>query len=304
MRKLLLLIHFSTTLHAERAAYMQTNFKHLIFTLTAILLMVSSANAGTYITHEPDVDMKQAFSEVLRKAKGGNAKAQLDLGRHYAYGEGVEQNDRQAFKWIEKAANQNLAIAKFDLAKFYLKGEGGVYKDIKKAEALLVQAAEQGVIEAHLVLGRMYTRSKDLKDYATASMWLKKAADKGSVEAMDQLALMFLDGRVIEPDHSKAAYWLQRGSDAGDPGATANLAHFYLEGTGVTKNLAKATSLLKEAAMKGHTYSIDYFVEQARKDNSEALQFLEQLHARQGHDTEAFKKYRQETKIKVPLLLR
>ncbi|MBU1640496.1 MAG: sel1 repeat family protein [Proteobacteria bacterium] len=168
--------------------------------------------------------------------------------------------------------------------------------DIEKAESLLQQAAKHGSEEAYLILGRIYTRHSEKKDYDTASFWLTKAAELGSTKAMDMLALIYLDGRVVEQDYSKAAYWLQRGSDAGDPSATYNLADFYMQGTGVAKDPAMATRLLKQAAMKGHPYSIDYFVEEARKDNSEAQQFLEQLHAEQGHDSDAFKKYRQETK--------
>lgn len=253
--------------------YMNTCF---VLMAAVTFYMVSSAQADTYLTHGDNVDMKQAFSDVSAKAEQGNAKAQFDLGQHYVNGEGVEQNEELAFKWTEKAANQNLAEAEFELAKYYLTGTV-VGKDIRQGISLLTQSANQGVVEAHIVLGRLYTRNKELKNYAAASLWLTKAADLGSTKAMDMMALIYLDGRVVEPDNSKAAYWLQRGSDAGDLGATYSLADFYMQGTGVAKDKAEAIRLLKYAAEKGHQYSIDYFVEQAKNNDADAIAFLNTL---------------------------
>ena len=159
-------------------------------------------------------------------------------------------------------------------AKIYL--TDGDY-NIQKAESLLQQAAHQGSEEAYLILGRMYTRDQEKKDFTAASLWLKKAADLGSTRAMDMMALLYLDGRVVEPDKSKAAYWVQRGSDAGDLDATYNLADFYMQGTGVAKDRVEAIRLLKYAAEKGHQYSIDYFVEQAKNNDADAIAFLNSL---------------------------
>jgi len=253
--------------------YMNTCF---VLMAAVTFFMVSSAQAGSYLTHGDNVDMKQAFSDVSAKAEQGDAKAQLDLALHYAKGDGVEQNIELAFEWTEKAANQNLPQAKFELASFYLKGKV-VSKDVSQGESLLLQAAEQGVVQAHTVLGRLYIQNKELKNYADASLWLTKAADLGSTEAMAMLAVIHLDGQFVEPDSSKAAYWLQRGSDAGDLDATYNLAVFYMQGTGVVKDPATATRLLKEAAMKGHPDSIDYFVDQAKNNDADAIAFLNSL---------------------------
>lgn len=159
-------------------------------------------------------------------------------------------------------------------AKVYL--TDGEY-NIKKAESLLQQAASRGAEEAYLILGRLYTRDQEKKDFTAASFWLKKAADQESTKAMNMMALLYLDGRVVEPDKTKAAYWVQRGSDAGDLDATYNLANFYLEGEGVTRDRDEAIRLLKYAAEKGHQYSIDYFVEQAKNNDADAIAFLNSL---------------------------
>lgn len=163
-----------------------------------------------------------------------------------------------------------------------------------EAESLLQQAAKEGSEEAYLILGRIYTRHPEKKNFAAAKFWLTQAADQGSTKAMANLAVIYLDGRVVEPDPSKATYWLQRGSDAGDLDATFNLADFYMQGTGVPADSAKGIRLMQDAALKGHAFSIDFFVEQAQKGNREARQFLKNLQPKPGYDTEAFKQYRAE----------
>lgn len=273
--------------------YMLVKFMTLFTYLVLSVAFVSSANAGKYISHGPDVDMNEAVSKLKRRAMAGDAMAQLDLGRHYNYGEGVSQDNKLAYQWISNAANQGLHAAKVNLAEFYIKGTV-VDKDLRIAEALLNQAAKHGSIEAHLFLFRLYRSNSEVKDYEAAIFWLKKAAEEGSVKAMEMMAAMFLDGRVVEPDYTKSAYWLNRGAEAGDLDASYNLADFYMQGTGVTKDTVKGTKLLKNAALKGHTYSIDYFVEQARKNSNEAQQLLKQIFDGKLHDTEAFRVYRQE----------
>lgn len=211
---------------------MHLKFQQILCIVVITFLIVVNADAApSYLTHNSNVNMERAVANLTVKAEEGVAEAQYDLALHYTYGEGVEENDKLAFHWYEKASNQNLTIAKVDLATFYLEGAGGVDKDFQKAEFLLKQAAEQRSEEAHLLLARIYTIEPIKKDFSTASYWLKKAADQGSTKAMDIMALMFLDGELIEPDLSEAAYWFQRGSDAGNLGATYSLAICYLEGT-------------------------------------------------------------------------
>ena len=55
------------------------------------------------------------FKETLQIAKQGNAQAQFNLGKMYAKGQGVRQDDAQAVQWFRKAAEQGLGQVLADL---------------------------------------------------------------------------------------------------------------------------------------------------------------------------------------------
>ncbi len=54
----------------------------------------------------------ESFETTKALAETGDAKAQFNLGRMYAKGEGVAENDVQAYKWWNLAAAQENNSAK------------------------------------------------------------------------------------------------------------------------------------------------------------------------------------------------
>lgn len=69
---------------------------------------------------------------IERRAKQGDAVAQLNLGNAYAYGHyDLAKDPTKAMDWWRKAADQNQPDAQLYLGTFYLRGEG-VQKDPKK----------------------------------------------------------------------------------------------------------------------------------------------------------------------------
>ena len=73
-------------------------------------------------------------------------------------------------------------------------------------------------------------------------------ANKGKLEAMYQVGLLFERGRGTNKDMSQAASWFQKAAENGHSGAKARLGIMYVEGRGVSKNLATALKLIREAA--------------------------------------------------------
>ena len=49
-------------------------------------------------------ELRESFEAAQKAAETGEAQAQFDLGIHYDYGFGTEEDDGQAFKYYEKAA--------------------------------------------------------------------------------------------------------------------------------------------------------------------------------------------------------
>ena len=70
--------------------------------------------------------------ELVKKAEGGDAEAQTDLGACYYEGKGVTQDYKEAVKWYTKAAEQGEASAQRLLGWCYANGSG-IAKDENEA---------------------------------------------------------------------------------------------------------------------------------------------------------------------------
>ena len=80
---------------------------------------------------------------LLELAKENDSKAQLQIGRMYANGDGVPKNPAEAVKWISLAANSDNADAIALLGNFYAEGFG-LTKDQKKAVELYKKSIDRG----------------------------------------------------------------------------------------------------------------------------------------------------------------
>ena len=86
----------------------------------------------------------QIDPELLKKAEGGDAFAQYNLGVMYDNGDGVIKDAAEAVKWYRKAAEQGNADAQCNLGVMYAKGDG-VIKDLVEAHAWFNVAGANGV---------------------------------------------------------------------------------------------------------------------------------------------------------------
>ena len=61
-----------------------------------------------------------SISELQKQANNGDAQAQFDLAYHYACGTDVEQDKEQSLTWLTKAAEQGLVNAQLLLGLYHL----------------------------------------------------------------------------------------------------------------------------------------------------------------------------------------
>jgi hypothetical protein len=88
-----------------------------------------------------DKNYTAAFHKLKPAAEKGHKKAQYRLGRCYAKGHGVAENDAVAVQWYAKSAAQGYGKAQYRLGKCYLKGNG-VAADQSKAREWLLKAVK------------------------------------------------------------------------------------------------------------------------------------------------------------------
>lgn len=128
----------------------------------------------------------KAFALVRPLAVGGNAQAEYLMGRMYAQGQGVPEDDYRAYAWYRKAADAGVAAAR-------------------------------GFARAELDLGNMYALGQGVKrDEAQALSWARKAAGHGDMHAQDQMGDRYADGNGVPKDKGKAVAWYRKAAAQGD----------------------------------------------------------------------------------------
>lgn len=96
----------------------------------------------------------QDAAGIKQSAEQGNAQAQAKLASLYLLGrDGFEKDEKLAAEWMEKAANQGLVDAQVVMAAMYDKGMG-VVGDRDKATQWYEKAAAKGHGTSLAILGK------------------------------------------------------------------------------------------------------------------------------------------------------
>lgn len=89
------------------------------------------------------------------------------------------------------------------------------------------------------------------EEHATVVDRLKLEAEGGSVEAMDQLGRIYIEGDGIPQNEEWAAEWFYQSANLGSSLGQLMMGKLHLEGTGVSKNEELAREYLEKAAEQG-----------------------------------------------------
>jgi TPR repeat protein len=171
-------------------------------------------------------DYKKAAECYTVAAKAGIIGAAFALGTLYENGLGVEQDYREAGKWYEPAVNSGYPSAIYNLGRFFQFG-WGVPPDFSKAFELYHAAAERGHATCQLLVGQALLLGQEGTplDEPAGFAWMLQAAEQGVVEAQDEVAFRFMTGRGVEADAKQAEYWNRQAAKRGHPRAQCMLAY-------------------------------------------------------------------------------
>lgn len=121
-----------------------------------------------------------------------------------------------------------------------------------KALVWLMKAGEQGHIEALNDLAGVYLMGRGLPEDAGKALELyREAAGQGSVEAQKNLGNIYLDGEIVTSDPIEAAMWYRMAAEQGDREAQASLGDMFAQGRGVPRDDEEAAKWLRRAAGRG-----------------------------------------------------
>jgi len=158
-------------------------------------------------------------------AAGGQSLAQWKLGKMYADGDGVPQDEYKAYQYFQAIVDQydedntNLreqsvvASAFVAVGVFQLNGIEGnrLRRDPEQAMRLFLYAATNfGDSNAQYNLARLYMdgATGGGKDNRQAARWLNLAAEKGHVESQALLGHMLFAGNGVQAQRARGLMWL------------------------------------------------------------------------------------------------
>lgn len=198
-------------------------------------------------------NQQAALNEWLSLAKQGDAQAQYHLGKLFAKGQGVPENDAKALEWFRKSATQGYADAQLILGVMYLTGAEGLSKNSGLAVEWFYKAAQQGSARAQFLLGNMFLLGRGVpKNIDAGVTWLQNAAEQNNPKAMLVLAKLSEAGVGLPKDLSQAAHWYQQSAQQGVAKAQYALGELYLDGRGVEEDASQAFRWFLKAAEQDH----------------------------------------------------
>lgn len=155
----------------------------------------------------------EAFEALRFAADKGHPGARWKLGKMYAEGDGVPENDYEAYKIFEQIVREQdddgggfpnaayVSSAVVALADYLRRGivDSPVAVDLPRARQFYFHAASFfGDARAQFELGRMTLHGEGGKaNPRQAARWLKLSADKGHVGAQALLGHLLFEGRKI-----------------------------------------------------------------------------------------------------------
>jgi hypothetical protein len=188
-------------------------------------------------------DTHKAVVSLEYAAENGHPLAQWKLGRMYAEGEGVTQNDLKAFEYFRSIANSHaddnpdtprarfVANAFVALGHYYLEGipNTEIKRDPERAREMFSYAASYfRDPEAQYRLARLYLDGIGAPhDPRTAARWFGLSAQKGQCQSQAMLGAMLFSGDHVPRQAARGLMWLTLAKDSANAADQAWINRLY-----------------------------------------------------------------------------
>jgi len=185
---------------------------------------VVSAQPGTAPAMKKAAAPDISLTTLQYAAEGGHPGAQWKLGRMYAAGDGVAQDDLRAFEYFSRIANAHaednpsapqaaiVANAFVAVGRYYLAGipNSKIKPDAERAREMFSYAASYfGNADAQYDLARLYLKGVGApRDSKYGARWLGLAAQKGQHQAQAMLGQMLFNGDQLPRQAARGLMWL------------------------------------------------------------------------------------------------
>src|SRR3954465_3761182 len=204
---------------------------------TAIPVVAAQPGTGLALKNAvPPAATTSSLTSLRYAAEGGHPVAQWKLGRMYADGDGVAQDDLRAFEYFSRIAHAHaedsptapqaaiVANAFVSLGRYYLSGipNTKIKADADRAREMFSYAASYfGNADAQYDRARLYLNGVGTpKDSRYGARWLGLAAQKGQHQAQAMLGQMLFSGDQLPRQAARGLMWLTLARDSAAPDET------------------------------------------------------------------------------------
>jgi len=202
------------------------------------------------------VENRGAAALFLASAKQSHVEAEVEIGKMFLMGYGVEREHKSAIQFFGRAANHGHPNARAFLGSMYFRGYG-IKQNFDEARRLLDESSKMGNSRAKRYLAEMFEKGVGLnKDIHVAMRLAEKASEDPdlSSDVRGEACAIAGRGHAHVKDYLNAAKYFQIGSDLRDKDCQANLGHIYDVGVpGIESDVYKSCVLLLDAANQGQT---------------------------------------------------
>ena len=211
-----------------------------------------------YARAENDSERWKMAVALLKKAgEKKDPEALFQLAMMARAGRGMPASDIASFDYCWRAAELGMPLAQHELASMYAQGLGTV-KNEDAAINWARKAADQGNLDALVLLARLLLESPDSANRSEAMKRLERAADEGKTPAILFLAMMCARGEFRAPvDEARAEKLLKPAAERGDAECQFALASLYAFGGTFAGQRSSADEWLRRAADQGHAKALE-----------------------------------------------
>lgn len=221
-----------------------------MLSVTAFFFAESSQARNPFLSRET--------MQLIEQANKGDMEKQLTLAKHYYMGIGLPADRDQALLWLEKAAQQGSAQAQLALGLVFLDGDGSVKANPIHAVQWLEKAAEQGEMQSLEMLLTLYKNGGLIQaDETKFAHWAEKGAALDNVNALYELGELYRIGKH-KPQNMETAFKLfKQAADKGHLDAMANVGVMFFAGVGTQEDKVKGYGYWLIAKQYGNKVAIN-----------------------------------------------
>ena len=199
--------------------------------------------------YAPDVYEVKDMDELTKLHDAGDLKASRELAFRCLYGYVIAEDGALAVALLRRGVEAGDAKSTTLFGYCYLSGKG-VARDAAKAVEVFNLAADLGDAKALTFLGTCYSYGLGVeRDENKGMQYFLEAKKKGDSAGALELGRRFIFEQGEEKGASAALLFLEQAAEAGNIDAMREIAGIYLDGAdGIPKNEIRAHDLMKKAA--------------------------------------------------------